>query len=98
MLVYCYVLGNNNFTEVVVVVVVMYMYIYKRIIILDITNMGEKSINAMVTVHQRNKEGYVGYNVFCGALFGNLGTVWIGGSKGSVSEDVTIQVNLIGYC
>ena len=65
---------------------------------LVIRNMGWKSINSMVIVHQRNKECYVGDNVFCGALFGNLGTVWIDGSKGSVSEDVTIQVNLIGYC
>ena len=52
----------------------------------------------MVTAHQRNKKGYVGYNVFCGALFENIGTVWIDGSKGSVSEDVMTKVNLIGYC
>ena len=69
IIVYCYVLGNNNFTEVVVVLLMVYMYIYKRNIILDITNMGEKSINAMVTVHQRNKEGYVGYNVFLWGTF-----------------------------
>ena len=39
---YCYFSGNKKFTVVLVaVVVVVYMYIYKRIIILDITNMGK---------------------------------------------------------
>ena len=69
IIVYCYVLENNNFTEVLVVLVVVYIYIYRRIIILDITNMGEKSINAMVTVHQKNKEGYVGNDVFLRGSF-----------------------------
>ena len=41
IIVYCYVLGNNSFTELVLVLVMVYMYIYKRIIILDIKDMGE---------------------------------------------------------
>ena len=40
-----------------------------------------KSMNYLVTEQQRNKEGYVGDNIFWGALFGNLATVWHDGSK-----------------